>query len=92
MAYVVLPTKAKNDALGFQHANNIKTDLDYLKTQSEVVVAENAAVLKEDIVPEATLKISNAPVEGAVLVARAAATGAMTWEGLWENPDFIAFT
>lgn len=92
MPYVVLPTKAKNDALGFQHANNIKTDLDYLKTQSEVVVAQDATVLKADIVPEATLKVSNSPVEGAVLVARAAAIGAMTWEGLWENPDFVAFT
>lgn len=92
MAYVNLPTKAKNDALGFQHANNIKTDLDYLKTQSEVLVAQDATVPKDNVIPEASLKVSNAPFDGAVLTARAAATGGYTWEGLWENADFVAFS
>lgn len=91
MPYVVLPTKAKNDALGFQHANNIKTDLDYLKTQSEVLVAQDASVPKDNVIPAATLKASNTPIEGTVPVARTGVTGGQTWEGLWQNPDFVAF-
>jgi len=92
MAYVVLPTKAKNDALGFQHANNIKNDLDYLKTQLEIIVPEDGTEPTPDAIPESALKVSNAPFDGAVLTARAAATGGYTWEGLWENADFVAFS
>lgn len=91
MAYVVLPTKAKNDPLGFQHANNIKTDLDYLKTQTEVLVAEDATVANDNVIPAASLKAANTPVEGASPVARAAVTGGQQWESLYQNPDFWAF-
>lgn len=91
MAYVVLPIKAKNDAFGFQHANNIKTDLDYLKTQSEVLVAENGTAIKDAVVSAASLKASNTPIEGAVPVSRAAQTGGQSWESLYQFPDFWAF-
>jgi hypothetical protein len=91
MPYVVLPTKAKNDAWGFQIANNVKTDLDYLKTQSEVLVAENASVPKNQVIPAATLKAQNSPVEGACAVGRSALTGGQQWESLYQNPDFWAF-
>lgn len=91
MAYVVLPTKAKDDAFGFQHANNIKTDLDYLKTQSEVLVAEDATAISSAVVPALALKASSAPVERAVPVARAAQTGGLAWEALYQSEDFWAF-
>ena len=90
MAYVVLPTKAKNDPLGFQHANNLKNDLDYLKVQSELLVVEDGTVPKDNVIPAASLKAANAPVEGAVAVARAAAAGGQQWESLYEFPDFWA--
>jgi NAD-dependent oxidoreductase involved in siderophore biosynthesis len=91
MPFVVLPTKAKNDAAGFQHFNNIKTDLDYLKTQTEVLVAEDATVVKDQVIPAASLKAATSPVEGASPVARAALTGGQAWESIYQNPDFWAF-
>ena len=91
MAFVVLSTKAKNDAWGFQTANNVKTDLDYLKTQSEVLVVQDGTAIKADVVPESALKMPNAPVEGQILVARAAETGGLCWDGLYEIEDFWAF-
>ena len=92
MSYVVLPTKAKNDPLGFQHANNIKTDLDYLKTQSEVLVAQDATTPLANVIPATALKASNTPLEGASLVARVAATGGQTWEEVFDNEVFVFFS
>jgi len=90
MPYVVLPTKAKNDAAGFQHFNNIKNDLDYLKTQTEVLVAQDATGPNNQVIPAASLKAGNSPEEGAVPVARAAETGGQKWESLYEFEEFWA--
>lgn len=92
MPFVDQTTVAKNDAYGFQDINNLQNNDAYLKTQTEVLVAEDATVPKDNVIPEASLKVSNAPVEGAVLTARAGATGGMTWEGFWESADFISLS
>ena len=42
--------------------------------------ADGATVIADNIVDEANLKVSNAPTNGYVLVARSGNTGGMTWE------------
>ena len=80
MAWSAITTKVKDAVFGFQSYNIISDDLNYLKTQTEVLVAANGTTIKDNSVPEAGLKVSNTPTDGYVLVARSNATGNMTWE------------
>ena len=52
--------------------------------------ADGATVIADDVVDEANLKVSNAPTDGQVLVARAGNTGGMTWEAS-PAPSFEIF-
>ena len=52
--------------------------------------ADGATVIADNIVDEANLKVSNAPTNGQVLVARSGNTGGMTWEAS-PAPSFEIF-
>ena len=52
--------------------------------------ADGATVIADDVVDEANLKVSNAPTNGQVLVARSGNTGGMTWEAS-PAPSFEIF-
>ena len=88
MAWIAIPHKSKDDAFGSQSFNIISDDINYLKTQSEVLVAAAGTTMKVDMVPEAALAVSNSAVEGGRLVARAAAGGGLTWEETWKDPFY----
>jgi hypothetical protein len=88
MAWIVIPHKAKDDPLGVQSYNVISDDLNYLKTQSEVLVAAAGTAIKADVVPEAALTVSNSAVEGARLVSRAGVGGGLTWEEAYKDPFY----
>jgi hypothetical protein len=90
MAWSNITTKSKDAAFGMQSYNIISDDLNYLKTQSEVLVAAGAGAIKPDVVPEPALVVSNAPIEGAKLTARAAVGGGLTWEQLIDDEFFWA--
>jgi hypothetical protein len=47
--WTVVPSKAKDDVCGYQDFNSLVNDLAYLKQQSEVVVAEDAALPNEKV-------------------------------------------
>ena len=52
--------------------------------------ADGATVIADNVVDEANLKVSNAPTNGQVLVARSGNTGGMTWEAS-PAPSFEIF-
>lgn len=47
--------------------------------------------IKDGIVYEASLNVSNPPLEGARLVSRAAAGGGLTWEETWQDPMYWTY-
>lgn len=47
--WTAITTLAKDDAVGYQRFNNLKNNLDYLKQQSEIVVAQDATRPNEKV-------------------------------------------
>jgi hypothetical protein len=86
--------------------SNVFTDADHTKLNAIAASANNyvhpnhsgevtstadgATVIADNIVDEANLKVSNAPTNGQVLVARSGNTGGMTWEAS-PAPSFEIF-
>ena len=96
---VALPA-ATTSAWGVM-SDDDKTKLDGIATSSnnythpnhsgEVTsTADGATVIADNIVDEANLKVSNAPTNGQVLVARSGASGGMTWEAS-PSPSYEIF-
>jgi len=70
--YDPIADRVKDDVGSFQFVNRMLNNFSYMKQQSEVVVAEGATVIKDDVVRPNNFVASNEPERGTIYLSDSA--------------------